>query len=501
MSSLSPKRHKPSPWWHHPSSHHHPSKRRSLHHRSAPPLLRLALRVTAGIALLWTLLEVLFARHALTQPPADPYSLGRESVYIVGIHWNNEPILRSHWNAAVLGTATAIRAGGADVYVSVQESGSWDDTKGALRELDAQLAEHGIPRTVILDETTHEDEIRRSPSSSADEGWIRTARGGADDKKLELRRIPYLARLRNLVMEPMWAMANGSFSSASSAEVQNKKKFDKILFLNDVVFTPADVATLLGTRNGSFAAACSLDFNKPPSFYDTFALRDAEGANKLMKTWPFFRAAASRRALKADQPVPVASCWNGIVAMDARPFYDLAGAAAVAAGAPSSSPSSPLFSSSSSSLSSPRSLPRQPLTFRALPRSLADHHLEASECCLIHADNPLSATHGVWLNPKVRVGYSGEAYAAVNPGSSSISEKKNKQTPWLPTSALVYGAWKNRVLRWTTTAYLKDRVVRGRLVEWREQQRKKGKERIEEPGEFCVVDEMQVVVGNGWAHV
>jgi hypothetical protein len=49
------------------------------------------------------------------------------------------------------------------------------------------------------------------------EGWIYTSR-----EKLELRRIPYLARMRNKVLEPL---ENGNVT------------FDRVLFLNDVVFS------------------------------------------------------------------------------------------------------------------------------------------------------------------------------------------------------------------------------------------------------------------------
>jgi hypothetical protein len=73
-----------------------------------------------------------------------------------------------------------------------------------------------------------------------------------------------------------------------------------------------DVQRLLDTRGGDYAAACSLDFSKPPAFYDTFALRDSDGHATLMQSWPYFRSKASRDALKASEPVPVTSCWNGI---------------------------------------------------------------------------------------------------------------------------------------------------------------------------------------------
>jgi hypothetical protein len=47
-------------------------------------------------------------------------------------------------------------------------------------------------------------------------------------------------------------------------------------------------------------------------FYDTFALRDAEGHEMLMQTWPYFRSRESRRAMLSNVAVPVSSCWNGM---------------------------------------------------------------------------------------------------------------------------------------------------------------------------------------------
>jgi hypothetical protein len=70
--------------------------------------------------------------------------------------------------------------------------------------------------------------------------------------------------------------------------------------------------TLLNTNQGEYAAACSLDFSKPPRYYDTFALRDSDGHKHLMQTWPYFRSSKSRAAMKSMSPVPVKSCWNGM---------------------------------------------------------------------------------------------------------------------------------------------------------------------------------------------
>lgn len=73
-----------------------------------------------------------------------------------------------------------------------------------------------------------------------------------------------------------------------------------------------DVIALLETNRGRYAAACSLDFSKPPAFYDTFALRDTNGEKYVTQSWPYFRSRESRKALLRHEPVPVASCWNGI---------------------------------------------------------------------------------------------------------------------------------------------------------------------------------------------
>ncbi|KAE8146869.1 cryptococcal mannosyltransferase 1-domain-containing protein [Aspergillus avenaceus] len=402
-----------------------------------PIIRRRRLRTaTAIILLLTSLLEVLRVKHALLQqftpgpysssPSSSSLSFKGEKIFITGIHWNNEQILRDAWIPALVELASAI--GRENVFVSIQESGSWDDSKGALRALDQQLAEHDIPRRIILDETTHRDEISKAPGK---QGWIETGRG------VELRRIPYLAGLRNLVLQPLYELLG------------NGVVFDKVLFLNDVVFTTNDIRKLLATRGGQYAAACSLDFSKPPRFYDTFALRDAEGHDMLMQTWPYFRARASRHALKHSQPVPVASCWNGAVAMDASPFYE-----------------------------------KPALRFRGIPDSLAKSHLEGSECCLIHADNPLSRNLGVWLNPNVRVGYNTLAYDAVNAPDRL----------WLSSLAVLGGLWRNRLLRWFSTPWFKESVVRGRLDAW---EKKEGRR---EEGAFCIVNEMQVLVENGWAH-
>ena len=136
-------------------------------------------------------------------------------LFIASTHWNNEAKLHNFWNQAVLDLAEHL--GPDNVYISIYESGSWDDSKGALRMLDQDLERLGVQRTIVLEDTTHASELAKPPG---EEGWVDTPRG-----RRELRRIPYLAKLRNLSLKPMEKMA------------LNGVRYDKVLFLNDVAFT------------------------------------------------------------------------------------------------------------------------------------------------------------------------------------------------------------------------------------------------------------------------
>ena len=229
----------------------------------------------------------LHQQAALDAPP-PPRNATR--IYIAAQHWNTARILRSHWNAALY--ALVQELGIDNVFVSIYESGSYDDTKDALRELDDALGELHAKRSIVLSDVSHADEITQQPT---EHGWIKTPTG-----ETELRRIPFLASVRNRVFEPLESLtARG-------------EHFDSILFLNDVVFTPQDVLRLLDTNGGDYATVCSLDFSKPPAFYDTFALRDSSGQEAVMHTWPYFRSHVSRYAMERGLPVPVTSCWNGM---------------------------------------------------------------------------------------------------------------------------------------------------------------------------------------------
>ncbi|KAI0160377.1 glycosyltransferase family 69 protein [Xylariaceae sp. FL1272] len=360
------------------------------------------------------------------------------TVFIASVHRNTEVILTTAWNDAVLNLIDYL--GPENVFFSAVESGSQDDSKTALLDLQRSLDAKGVPNKISLGLTVWEqlEEIETRPSQR-EPGWI----WNKAESQFELRRIPYLSRVRNDAMEPLERLA------------AKGRTFDKVLWINDVVFDTEDIVTLFNTRGGKYAAACSMDYKSSPQYYDTFALRDDMGLKTMSLHWPWFQSPTSKAAAEKNAPVRVSSCWNGIVVFDSDPFYA-----------------------------------DPPLKFRGIDDSLADLHVEGSECCLVHADNYLSVNKGVWLNPNVRVGYTVDAYSKI---------RRNRFPGPLWT---IIGAWTNRIVsgRAAIQAQLETRVIAKRLEQWRSET-PAGERARYEPGAVCLINEMQIMWANGWKHL
>lgn len=364
-----------------------------------------------------------------------------ERYFIASMHWHSEPILRSHWVNALLDLVNTL--GVENTFVSASASRSWDNTEDVFNDLRDKLDLLKVPKNVVYDNTTHRDEVSRKPDLH-EEGWITSV-----ERSPMLRRIPYLSRLRNQVMEDL-----------HTATISSGRPFTKVIWLNDVVFGAQDVVNLINTRSGDYAAVCSMDFAKPPKYYDTFALRDDKGDEPITAIWPYFLSSSSRKAVMANEPVPVKSCWNGAVVMDATPFYQ-----------------------------------HPPLIFRGISDSLALEHLEGSECCLIHADNYLSEEKGVWLNPNVRVAYSGQAYdrvnAVINPTWPSLFIRVTGI--WVNRLARIFGAFgresrrserDSRIDAWSSRTDVSAGEISSNLR-----------------GSHCLIDETQILHEYGWIHI
>jgi len=111
-----------------------------------------------------------------------------------------------------------------NVFVSILESGSLEDTKGALMELKGELDALGVGNKVELGITSDEQvqSLLDVPGEDHREGWNFT---GREEEGWEVRRIPYLAGLRNRAMEPLGVLK------------EEGRTFDRVLWINDVVFT------------------------------------------------------------------------------------------------------------------------------------------------------------------------------------------------------------------------------------------------------------------------
>ncbi|KAF1847465.1 glycosyltransferase family 69 protein [Cucurbitaria berberidis CBS 394.84] len=206
-----------------------------------------------------------------------------------------------------------------------------------------------------------------------------------------LKRIAFLAEVRNRALAPIDS---------------NGVRFDRVLYLNDVIFDPVEATQLLFATNidsngrANYAAACAVDFIMPFKFYDRFATRDLDGHSTGLPFFPWFTSAGTgtsrSEVIAGKDAVRVRSCWGGMTAFEARWFQDQA---SVGRG-----PATGSTNTHHGSLNPQVS----PLRFRYD----TDTFWESSECCLINADlqyrrsgQGMPADSGIYLNPFVRVAY------------------------------------------------------------------------------------------------
>ncbi|KAF8251335.1 hypothetical protein K440DRAFT_517264, partial [Wilcoxina mikolae CBS 423.85] len=149
--------------------------------------------------------------------------------------------------------------------------------------------------------------------------------------------------------------------------VPNPQNVTRILFLNDVIFSPLELLHLLfSTNSGSYAAACAIDYINPFKYYDTFATRDPDGYPLGLPFFPYFATATPLSQILSTSPeVSVRSCWGGVIALNATFF----------------------------------TREKDPILFRSEP----EPYWDSSECCLINAD--IDQPEKTFINPFVRCAY------------------------------------------------------------------------------------------------
>lgn len=200
--------------------------------------------------------------------------------YIASLLHNSKSILPRYKRSLV---QLVKELGPENVFVSIYENDSTDGTPVMLRELNQRLRQMGAQTHIVT--TKQPGEILRK------------------------ERIERLSLYRNLAMEPLNSVAHGGIRG---------QPFNKVIWINDVLFEPSTVHALLDTEGGEFDQACAMDFCWL-GFYDTWVMRDADG-HTTRPFWPYFREENDQNAVRAGLPVPVNACWNGITAFDARWF-------------------------------------------------------------------------------------------------------------------------------------------------------------------------------------
>ncbi|KAF6745481.1 capsular associated protein [Ephemerocybe angulata] len=177
-----------------------------------------------------------------------------------------------------------------NVFVSIYENGSTDQTKALLRIFDALTRSVGM-RVVIRTSTR--------------------SRGAFN------HRIEYLAEVRNAAFVPLHELrdAEGEY-------------FDSIIFMNDILPCVDDLLELIWqSRKNNAGITCAADYMyheeiQAPVFYDNWVARDINGT--ALENAPFekiFHHPQSSMRFQKHLPIQVQSCWNGIAVLDPAPFY------------------------------------------------------------------------------------------------------------------------------------------------------------------------------------
>ncbi|KAJ1904629.1 hypothetical protein GGH13_008034 [Coemansia sp. S155-1] len=204
---------------------------------------------------------------------------GTGPIFIAANLHNSQKILP---NMALQLLALADTLGHDRVFISIYENGSRDRTKEILRRFDSTLESLGIAHQILTDNT-------RKPRN--------------------MHRIEYLAKVRNLALEPLYS---------------SDAKYGRVLFINDIFFCMTDLLELLfQARAHSAHLTCGEDFdtyNGGPGFYDTWVTRDMRGKMPKKEMHKMFKDDISMVAQMRDRPFQVQCCWNGAALIDAQVF-------------------------------------------------------------------------------------------------------------------------------------------------------------------------------------
>ncbi|KAF8547495.1 glycosyltransferase family 69 protein [Imleria badia] len=217
--------------------------------------------------------------EANAHPKRDGYA-NQEKIFIAAMFSNNEKVI-PYWSDSIIKVIHYL--GEDNIFVSILESGSDDQSPALLQQLDDRLGAMNVQRRILMQDTAI-----AKPSSM---------RGN--------NRIYFLSALRNRAIEPL--VENGGY--------------DKVIFSNDIFIEPESILELLYTAEGEYDMVCGIDYGES-GLYDTWVVRDRR--RRLTSViWPHFFDVEDYEAMQTESPVSVFTCWNGIVAFKADPLLPI----------------------------------------------------------------------------------------------------------------------------------------------------------------------------------
>ena len=358
---------------------HHRHRRRGIHFALFRLLRRFLSRVCRPLYIFLFILGILLWQVVFNVPYADSRAPAfemdmRESVFVAANIVDGD-LVRGAWGDGILELVE--RIGVHRCFVSV-----YGGPTDALGELDRRLEQVGVERRIVSEEV-----------EGVDLGAMERTKLPSGKERVE--RIAFLAEVRNMALRPL--------------NEKGARRWDKVLFINDVFFDVEGALRLLWGSDGSenenegkreTKAVCATDFIAPWKYYDTFATRDTEGYSLGVPIFPWFanigNAISRNDVLAGKDRVRVKSCWGGMVAFDGS-----------------------LFQSPRTSEAVPTNTEKKGVQLPLKFRSEKEPFWDSSECCLIHADiiaaSQSSASDqdqndswdtGIYMNPFVRVSYS-----------------------------------------------------------------------------------------------
>jgi hypothetical protein len=369
---------------------------------------------------------------------------GQNHFFAANFH-NNAEVLKQQIPVYMSLFATI---GERNVFVSIFENGSNDGTQDLLRFFASELESRNIAHHIVLSKTA---------SWNGD---------GAVTNATMAQRIAFMAQVRNAAMLPLLQVgihtqqsngaATDSLHQISAQEMAERTAMSiadlekwidsvafeilssvippqasgakvtaaltqsnnplrawlvaparptSVLFVNDVFFSVSDAMRLLLTRDGDYDMACSMDFDLV-KFYDVWVSRDMNGRH-LSGFYPFVHDPIAQLDFQNDVPFQVYSCWNGMVAMPARPFLQ----EGVRFRSWLDGESRSLNVSTTPESKSDESKQKLSTNELAVRQNVfrVGTTCEASECALLSKDLWARRHHKIFINPLVRVFYNAES--------------------------------------------------------------------------------------------